>query len=282
CTVYNLPYYASSSGTPFSLPCTVLQGAWGIGYTLLLGIAILLASAAFWKLRRQQRVEGVAFSAESQREVVRQFARLMLLLIDVLVIFLYLRSPLSGLKPWSTRYLVGMLVATPAVLWPLWRLTGLERAHLTPRWTSKWLSQTALILVALVALVSTVSTVTTVAAAYADEQQQMQLVNDLLKLKVTRVYLEYWTCYRLLFQSQEQILCAKPPYPYTVGDDAYLPDARAVQPNPKVINPKVPFMFPANSNAEIAQFEAYNKAHGKRFQKMYLDGMVLYMPVLTG
>ncbi|HJT55684.1 MAG TPA: hypothetical protein VJ761_04250, partial [Ktedonobacteraceae bacterium] len=38
CTVYNLPYYASSSGTPFSLPCTVLQGAWGIGYVLLLGI----------------------------------------------------------------------------------------------------------------------------------------------------------------------------------------------------------------------------------------------------
>jgi hypothetical protein len=33
------------------------------------------------------------------------------------------------------------------------------------------------------------------------EQQPMQLVDDLLKLKLTRVYLEYWTCYRLLFQS---------------------------------------------------------------------------------
>lgn len=282
CSVYNLPYYASSSGTPFSLSCTLLQGAWGIGYVLLLGIALLLASGAFWKLRRQQRVEGEVFSAESQREVVCQFARLMLLLIDVLVIFLYLRSPLSGLKPWSTRYLVGMLVATPAILWPLWRFTGLEKAHLTRRGITQWLSRAALILVALVALASTISTVTTVPAAYADEQQQMQLVNDLLRLKVTRVYLEYWTCYRLLFQSQEQILCAKPPYPFTVGDDAYLPDARAVQPDPNVINPKVPFMFPANSNVEIAQFEAYNKAHGKHFQKYTLDGMVLYIPVLTG
>ena len=147
---------------------------------------------------------------------------------------------------------------------------------------AKWLSRTALILVTLVALASTVWTVTTVPTAYADEQQQMQLVNDLLKMKVTRVYLEYWTCYRLLFQSQEQILCAKPPYPDTVGYDAYLPDARAVQPDPNVINPAVPFMFPANSTQEIAEFEAYNKAHGKHFRKYTLDGMVLYIPVLTG
>ncbi len=316
CTVYNLPYYSSSSGIPFSLSCTLLQGSWGIGYVLLLGIGFLLASSAFWKLRSQQRTQGEAFSAEAQQEIVRQFARLMLLLIDALVIFLYLRSPLSGLKPWSTRYLVGMLVATPAILWPLWRLTGLEKASLTVSsrmggqgdregaplpytgkpfgirfWmeppmaltrAAKWLSRTALILVTLVALASTVWTVTTVPTAYADEQQQMQLVNDLLKMKVTRVYLEYWTCYRLLFQSQEQILCAKPPYPDTVGYDAYLPDARAVQPDPNVINPAVPFMFPANSTQEIAEFEAYNKAHGKHFRKYTLDGMVLYIPVLTG
>jgi hypothetical protein len=120
------------------------------------------------------------------------------------------------------------------------------------------------------------------AAAYANEQQQMQLVNDLLKLKLTRVYLEYWTCYRLLFQSQEQILCASPPYPYTVGGNPYLPDARAVQPDPNVINPRAPFLFPASSDVEIAEFEQYNKEHGKHFQKYTLDGMVLYIPMPAG
>jgi hypothetical protein len=295
CTVYDLPYYGPH--TSLTTSCSVLQGSWGVAYILLLAVGMVLASSAFWKLRRgrfiapsadsstQYAAQGQSFSPEMQRETARQFARLMLLLTDALIIFLYLRSPLSGLKPWSTRYLVGMLVATPAILWPLWRLTGLEKVSLTPRWsgwTTKWLSCTALALVILVALASTTWTVTTIPAAYADEQQQMQLVNDLLKMKITRVYLEYWTCYRLLFQSQEHILCAKPPYPFTIGDDAYLPDARAVQPNPNVINPTVPFLFPANEPWEIASFEQYNKEHGKQFRKYTLDGMVLFIPVLTG
>ncbi len=280
CSISDLPYFGP--GTSSTLSCSLLQGSWSTGYVLLLGTGLLLAGSACWKLWKQQHAQGEAFATEEQQEVVRQFARLMLLFIAVLVIFLYVRSPLSGLKPVSTRYLVGLLVATPGILWPLWRLTGLETAHLTLRGTTKWLSRVALVLVTLVILACTIWTVTTVPAAYADEQQQMQLVNDLLKLKLTRVYLEYWTCYRLLFQSKEQILCASPPYPLTVGGDPYTPDARAVQPDPNVINPKVPFLFSANSYVEIAEFEQYNKEHGKHFQKYTLDGMVLYIPMPTG
>jgi len=280
CSISDLPYFGP--GTSSTLSCSLLQGSWSTGYVLLLGTGLLLAGSACWKLWKQQRAQGEAFATEEQQEVVRQFARLMLLFIAVLVIFLYVRSPLSGLKPVSTRYLVGLLVATPGILWQLWRLTGLETAHLTLRGTTKWLSRVALVLVTLVILACTIWTVTTVPAAYADDQQQMQLVNDLLKLKLTRVYLEYWTCYRLLFQSKEQILCASPPYPLTVGGDPYTPDARAVQPDPNVINPRVPFLFSANSYVEIAEFEQYNKEHGKHFQKYTLDGMVLYIPMLTG
>jgi hypothetical protein len=274
CSISDLPYFGP--GTSSTLSCTLLQGTWSAGYVLLLGIGFFLASGTCWKLWKQ-RIHRRAFTPEERQEAVRQFARLMLLFIALLIILLYLRSPLSGLKPVSTRYLVGLLVATPAILWPLWRLTGLEEAHLTLTGTTKWLSRAALLLVTLVVLACTVWTLTTVPAAYAQEQQEMQLVHDLLKLKVTRVYLEYWTCYRLLFQSQEQILCASPPYPTTIGGDPYLPDARAVQPDPNVINPRVPFLFPANSSREIAEFEQYNKQHGKHFQKYMLDGMVLYI-----
>jgi hypothetical protein len=276
CSVSNLPYFGP--GTSSTLACSLIQGTWGTGYVLLLCSGLFLAGRACWNIWKQQRTHDQVLTTDEHREAVRQFGRLMLLFIAVLIIFLYVHSPLSGLKPWSTRYLVGLLVATPAVLWPLWRLTGLEKAHLSLRGTTKWLSRMALILVSLVALTCTIWTVTTVPAAYADEQQQMQLVNDLLKLKLSRVYLEYWTCYRLLFQSQEQILCASPPYPATVGGDPYTPDARAVQPDPRVINPKAPFLFPANSYLEIAAFEQYNKEHGKQFQKLTLDGMVLYIP----
>jgi hypothetical protein len=280
CSITDLPYFGSH--TSLTVSCSLFQGTWGIGYALLLGTGLLLAGSACWKLWKRQRAQGEAFTPEEHLEAVRQFARLMLLFTAVLIIFLYLRSPLSGLKPWSTRYLVGLLVVTPGILWPLWRLSGLEKAHLTLTWTTKWLSCTALVLVTLVALACTIWTVTNVPAAYADEQQQMQLVHDLLKLKLTRVYLEYWTCYRLLFQSKEQILCASPPYPLTVGGDPYTPDARAVQPDPNVINPRVPFLFPANSNLEIAEFEQYNQEHKKHFQKYTLDGMVLYIPIPSG
>src|SRR6266516_4081241 len=280
CSVSDLPYYGP--GTSSTLSCSLLQGTWSAGYVLLLGTGLVLAGSACLKLWKQQRAQGKAFAPEGRMEAVRQFARLMLLFNAVLIIFLYVHSPLSGLKPWSTRYLVGLLVTTPGILWPLWRLTGLEKAHLNLTGTTKWLSRLALVLITLVVLACTIWTVTTVPVAYANEQQQMQLVNDLLKLKLTRVYLEYWTCYRLLFQSQEQILCASPPYPRTIGGDPYAPDARAVQPDPHVINPKAPFLFPANSNLEIAAFERYNKEHGKHFQKYTLDGMVLYIPTPVG
>jgi hypothetical protein len=219
-------------------------------------------------------------SPEEHITTVRQFARLMLLLVGVLTIVLYLSSPLSGLKPWSTRYLVGLLVVTPGILWPLWRLSDLEHAQLPLKGSTRWLSRAAITAVTLVAVVCTVWTVTTVPAAYAAEQQQMQLANDLLKLKLTRVYLEYWTCYRLLFQSREQVLCASPPYPPTIGGDPYPPDARAVQPDQGVINLAAPFLFPAGSDVEMAEFEQYNKENGKHFQKYALDGMVLYVPIL--
>ncbi len=280
CSVSDLPFYGP--GTSSTLSCSLLQGTWGTGYVLLLGTGLLLAGSACWKLWKRQRAQSEAFTPEEHLEAVRQFARLMLLFTAVLIIFLYVRSPLSGLKPWSTRYLVGLLVVTPGILWPLWRLSGLEKAHLTLTGTRKWLSRVALALVSLVALACTIWTVTTVPAAYADEQQQMQLVHDLLKLKLTRVYLEYWTCYRLLFQSKEQILCASPPYPPTLGGDPYTPDARAVQPDPHVINPRAPFLFPANSNLEIAEFERYNQEHKKHFQKYTLDGMVLFIPIPGG
>lgn len=280
CAVTDLPYYGP--GTSSTLSCSLLQGSWGIGFTLLLLAGLWLAGRVCWTLWKKQHAQPETFTLEERQEQIRQFARLMLLCTAVLVIFLYVRSPLSGVRPWSTRYLVGLLVVTPGVLWPLWRLTGLEKARLTLKGITQWLSSAALVAIMLVALIATIWTITTVPAAYADEQQQMQLVNDLLKLKLTRVYLEYWTCYRLLFQSQEQILCASPPYPLTVGGDPYQPDARAVQPVPGVINPRVPFLFPASSSGEIAAFEQYNKEHGKRFQKSFLDGMVLYIPILPG
>jgi hypothetical protein len=277
CAVSDLPVYGP--GTASTLSCTLVQGTWGVGYSLLLITGLLLAGRACWPLWQRRRAQGEALPAEAHQELVRQSARLLLLGTGALIILLYLHSPLSGFAPQSTRYLVGLLVVTPAVLWPLWRLTGLDTAQLTLRPPTRLLSRVVLVVVTLVILAGTIRTVSGVPASYAGEQQQMQLVHDLLDRKITRLYLEYWTCYRLMFQSDERIRCARPPYPPTVGADAYLPDAEAVW-----ADPTAPFMFPATTGGyqEIAAFEQYNAEHGKHFQESTLDGMVLFMPVQSG
>jgi hypothetical protein len=274
CAVSDLPYYGS--GTALTLPCSLLQGAWSASYLLLLASGLVLAAAGSWKLWQRQRREQRTLSIEEQHEAVLHIGRMMLLLTAVMIILLYVSSPLSGLKPWSTRYLVGLLVATPAILWPLWKRSGLEHLHLSHKQVSNWISSIILVMTILVVLAGTIYTVTTIPTAYADAQQQQQLVNDLLQLKVTRVYLEYWTCYRLLFQSQEKILCARPPYPAVTGGDRYTPDARIVD-----ADPDAAYMFPINEPNEIRAFEQYNTDHHKRFQKHILDGMALYIPVTS-
>lgn len=276
CAYQNLPYLGPRASV--SLSCTLVQGTWGAGYTLLLLAGLLMAALACWRLWGERRQPRAPFPQVKQQEQVTQAARLFLSFTGVLVIGLYLYSPLSGLKPVSTRYLVGLLVITPAILWPLWQLTGLEKPRISLPKMTRLLSRAALILAMLVVLGSSVATLTNVPSAYADAQQQQKLVQDLLKMHVTRVYLEYWTCYRLLFQSQERILCATPPYPQVIGGDRYKPDALAVQNDPH----PVPFLFPADSTQEIAAFESYNQQHDKHFQQYQIDGMVLYMPLPGG
>ena len=275
CAITDLPTYGPTNA--LTVPCVLLQGAWSAGYLVLLGAGLLAAAAACWQLWWQQRGQPWAQSSEKQRRAVLHFARLMHLLPAALTILLYASSPLSALKPWSTRYLVGLLVATPGILWPLWQLTALEKFHLSHKPVSKWLSRAAIVLIMLIWLVGTVYTITTVPAANADARQQEKLVQDLLKLNIRHVYVEYWTCYRLLFQSQEQILCARPPYPPVIGADRYEPDARLVE-----ADRRAAYMFLADSTREIMLFEQHIKARGEQFQKYTLDGMVVYVPRTTG
>src|SRR5260370_34676189 len=85
CSVNDLPYYGP--GTSSTLSCSLLQGTWGTGYVLLLGMGLLLAGSACWKLWKQRRAQGEAFTPEEQKEAVPQFARLILLFLGVLTIF---------------------------------------------------------------------------------------------------------------------------------------------------------------------------------------------------
>jgi len=93
-----------------------VQGGWSLGYFALIAIAAIFAVAALWKLCQSRLVRKDDWTQEKRAVAIVHFSHLMILLSAAITLYLYVRSPLSGLRPWSTRYLVGLLIATPAVL----------------------------------------------------------------------------------------------------------------------------------------------------------------------
>ncbi len=271
CALVDLPYYGSPTAS--ALPCIIVHGAWSLGYIALLTIASLLAIGALWKLWLLRRIRARDWSQEERYAAIIHFARLMILFAAGITLLLYVSSPLSGLKPWSTRYLVGLLITVPAVLWPLWlvfddpKLLSRKSAKL-----SKSFTQGILVLISLTILAGTVATFASLPSVEADNQQQKALVQDLLRISATRVYVEYWTGYRLMFQSQEQIICAIPYGLIALGRERYHPYYVTVS-----ADTHATYLFPEGSPDAIAfaQRIAHSRQH---YQRLVFDGYVVYRP----
>lgn len=277
CAVTDLPYYGGP--TSATLPCIIIHGSWSLGYLILLAVAILLALGGLQKLWQLRRTQADVWTQTEREAVIIHFARLMLLISATLTLALYVESPLSGLKPWSTRYLVGLLIAIPAVLWPLWKGAGLEKAISPPQVMTKLavhIKQGILLLVMVAILAGTVATFSTIAGIEADNQQQEALVHDLIKIGATRVYTDYWTGYRLMFQSQERIICATPPMIPTSSPDRYRPYISMVKADPRAV-----YVFPINSSL-VTTFASQIAHSGKHYHQFILDGYIVYQPIIPG
>jgi hypothetical protein len=206
CSLDTMPYF----GTPH-MDCILLQGAWGLAYLLLWGLAGVMIGRALWRKGPWQRRHDWTF--EEKQQVIRQCGRLMLWICAGGTLFLYAISPDPVLVPMPTaRYLICMLVALPVVLYPLWRgLPPLEKlfprlnVHVKPMLIMRI---GVLLFIALIYVLGTYRTFQEIPDAQAHYQQQGALVQHLLKLKATRVYSEYWTCNNLTFRSNEHIICS--------------------------------------------------------------------------
>ena len=271
CALTDLPYYGSPTAS--TLPCIIVHGAWSLGYMALFTIASLLAIGALWKLLLLRKARARSWSQKERQAAVIHFARLMILFAAGITLLLYASSPLSGLKPWSTRYLVGLLIAVPAVLWPLW--SGFDNLKLSLRKSAKFLMGLKLgilVLISLTILAGMVAMFASLPSVEADNQQQEALVQDLLRIGATRVYVEYWTGYRLMFQSQEHIICAIPPGLIAPGSERYYPYNGIVSADPHAVS-----LFPEGSPDAIAF--AKRIAHSRQhYQRFVFDGYVVYRP----
>jgi len=271
CALTDLPYYGSPTAS--TLPCIIVHGAWSLAYMALFTIASLLAIGALWKLLLLRRAQVRSWSQKERQAAVIHFARLMILFAAGITLLLYVSSPLSGLKPWSTRYLIGLLIAVPAVLWPLG--PGFNNLRLSSRKSAKFLmgfKQGILVLISLTILAGTVPMLASLPSVEADNQQQEALVQDLLRIGATRVYVEYWTGYRLMFQSQEHIICTIPPGLIAPGNERYHPYDWIVSTDPHAVS-----LFPVGSPDAIAF--AKRIAHSsQQYQRFVFDGYVVYRP----
>ena len=207
-----------------SLPCMLFQGMWSLGYLALLVSALLLVA---WPMRRMLRIHrqhgaswpylvAPAMQDEDYRYSVRQAARAMLLLNALFALAIYSTSSSPATNPGTnTRYLLNTLISLPAILWPLWRsFAGTTKR--TPKSFALTLKDskgyllpiTALTAILLTFITGTIICLESLPQAQANFVRQERLVNAMISIGATRIYTDYWTCYRLAFQSDERITCA--------------------------------------------------------------------------
>jgi hypothetical protein len=155
---------------------------------------VLLAVAAGMAVAGVRRSTGAARMAD--------LTRLAMLGGGALTILAYVRSGSSVQDPVeSARYLHCLLVSTPAVLWPVWRLAFVARRV-------RWVGAAVLAALLAGALTATVALLARVPAYERLARDQRELTAALDRLGADRVYSDYWTCGRITFATGERVACA--------------------------------------------------------------------------
>jgi hypothetical protein len=259
---------------PPALICSGVHGAWGVGFIILWFIATITAARRFWsQWRLSSEREG---SAEKRREAVRQAARLLLLLGAGGTEFIVSLNPLANpVTPWSSaRYLVGLLIVIPAVLYPLWEHRG--KVSL-PSWKVR-LSTGAkyglLLLIFTACLLGTINIFTQgIPGAQARNVHESQLIERLLESGATYIYSDNWMCDRIAFESNERIICSALDQHLRPGLDRYFPYRAMVGQAPHPF-----YVFPLGS-AQAQLFEKRAKEQNIAYSAFTANGSIVYRPV---
>ncbi len=297
CSYTQLPL--SGTENAHTLPCAIFYGGWGLGYVLLLALSLIFAAKPLWKMWRLRRLQTTSKLMEEKSSLVLNCARLLLLSAATITLLLYLVSPVSALKPWSTRYLIGLLIATPAILWPLYRgmtihwKPGRPQGDAPPIHESPshavtlygrgvplrapWplapiFTATILLVICATLLLSTGITLNTISETQANQRQQEALIQNLLRIGATRVYSGYWTCYQLMFQSQERIICSIPKGLIQPGADRYLPYRAVVESDARAA-----YIFVQGSDDDKA-FAKKMQQSSQHYNQFVFDGYRVYQP----
>lgn len=256
--------------------CAGLRMGWSLGALTLGVIAAVGALRALWALRTATGAgQDNAGLQATRHAAVTHTGRLALLLGGGLAVAMYSISP-SAIPPGHTRYLIGMLIALPAMVYPLW-LAGIELWSGFRASHRLWMrrisvSWVCLGLIFLALGGGVVSTYLLAPAARAQYAADQTLIHNLDRLGVRHMYTDYWTCYKVAFLTRERMTCDA--LNKTLGQDynRYLPYVAEVQ-----ADPRAAYVFPANS-PQAAAFARQMDAPGWHYVRVRLNGYVVYLP----
>jgi hypothetical protein len=204
-------------------------------------------------------------------------SQLMLLLGAAITIAIFACSSDAATRPWSVRYLVGLLIATPALLWPLWNGVTTRLPVFFPalkQRTSLALFARRVVLVLLVCLFAgeMFFAIPEMPASAADNAQVSALTHDLLQRGITRVYSGYWQCDRFAFITQEKLICATIWPPNLVRSHSrYQPYDAIVQSDPDAA-----YVFLPDTDYTQSMDQQIAKEHWP-YHKITLDGYSVYL-----
>lgn len=194
--------------SPHSSLCTLVHASWGGGYLLLFACALIFALWSLWMIWRKANKQPQ--DLELRRELARCTARVLLQISALMVLYLFVTSNAPTSWPGvEARYLIGLWLAWPVVLWPLWRLASPAFAQLkTIKRFSKIASVALLFGLLCMFVCGTALVLADAPRAQADDARYLSLTQHLTGLHISHIYTDYWTCNKLAFLSQEQVICA--------------------------------------------------------------------------
>jgi hypothetical protein len=269
------------------LSSVLIALAWSVGFILLWTIAVVLALKNLWNLITQTTEQPG--SGAAKQEIKRLCARLMLLGSGGLILLLFIISPASAAFPANSRYLVGVLISTPALIAPLWGLasdksvmaqvkSNDERSH-TRSWFSfatfkLVLGRGILLFMGIVLLLGTIRALLEIPTVQVYNKQQDTLIHGLLSINARHVYTDYWTCDSVAFVSREQIICAAVDGQLNVQSrySRYAPYVPIVK-----ADPNSAYVFPIQAGQVPAIDKRMARLRG-HFQRFVFGNYVVYQP----
>ncbi len=251
------------------IQCSIVHGAWALGFLALWIISALLALQALWRLCH--RSAPPTRLPEERRAAVVHASRLAVLGSAGITLVMFVLSPAPALVPLpSARYLVGLLIAIPAAIAPLCGEAGAQPPSMRGSVYARGLGYAALTFIEVILLVGTISTFEEIPRAQHVILEQYQLNATLERMGVTRIYGDYWTCDRIIFQTREQIICSVLGDDLSPGMDRYMPYRSIVS---AAAQPA--YVFPVGS-AQEAAFAKRAARPGASYQRLTLDGYIIY------